>query len=208
MAKKKYYVVWHGVEPGVYETWNECKAQVSGYDGARYKSFNTREEAEIAFQNSPWNYIGANAKKKKADSLILPNQIIRDSIAVDAACSGNPGLMEYRGVYIDDDLELFRVGPMQQGTNNIGEFLAIVHALALTQKSNREIPIYTDSVNAIKWIDKKKCNTKLQQTEINKPVFDLIHRAEKWLNENSWKNRILKWDTKKWGEIPADFGRK
>lgn len=208
MAKKKYYVVWQGIEPGIYETWNECKAQVTGFDGARYKSFSTLEEAEEAFNSSPWLYIGKSSKTRPTPIAVSSGEIIGDSISVDAACSGNPGLLEYRGVYTGDGVELFRVGPLEQGTNNIGEFLAIVHALALLKKKKSNIPIYSDSINAIKWIDKKKCNTKLQQTSRNKPLFELIARAEKWLNANRWKNKIMKWETQSWGEIPADFGRK
>lgn len=208
MAKKKYYVVWQGIEPGIYETWNECKAQVTGFDGARYKSFSTLEEAEEAFDSSPWLYIGKTSKTRPTPVAVSSDEIIGDSISVDAACSGNPGLLEYRGVYTGDGVELFRVGPLEQGTNNIGEFLAIVHALALLKKKKSDIPVYSDSVNAIKWIDKKKCNTKLQQTARNKPLFELIARAEKWLNNNRWKNKIIKWETQSWGEIPADFGRK
>jgi len=127
---------------------------------------------------------------------------------VDAACSGNPGRMEYRGVYVADGVELFHVGPLEDATNNIGEFLAIVHALAMLKKSGKKIPVYSDSVNAIKWIDRKKCNTKLERSERNMPVFELIERAEKWLRTNTYDNPILKWETKQWGEIPADFGRK
>lgn len=116
--------------------------------------------------------------------------------------------MEYRGVYVADNREIFHVGPLEDGTNNIGEFLAIVHALALLKKSGKKIPVYSDSVNAIKWVAKKKCNTKQAQSERNKLLFELIARAEKWLRENSHTNPVLKWETKLWGEIPADFGRK
>jgi len=116
--------------------------------------------------------------------------------------------MEYRGVYVADGVELFHVGPLEDATNNIGEFLAIVHALAMLKKSGKKIPVYSDSVNAIKWIDRKKCNTKLERSERNMPVFELIERAEKWLRTNTYDNPILKWETKQWGEIPADFGRK
>ena len=42
----------------------------------------------------------------------------------------------------------------------------------------------------------------------NKEVFVLIQRAINWLNTNSYSTKIVKWETKKWGEIPADFGRK
>jgi len=207
MAQKKIYVVWQGVKPGIYSTWEECKAQVSGFESARYKSFPSLEEAKRAYGENPWKHLN----QKKGKNLVgeaSSATIIRESLAVDAACSGNPGLMEYRGVYVADGVEIFHVGPLQEGTNNIGEFLAIVHALALLHKSGNETPLYTDSVNAMKWVDRKKCNTKLEQTERNKPIFELIARAEKWLRENSYKNPILKWETKKWGEIPADFGRK
>ena len=206
MSKKKYYVVWKGVTPGVYTTWDECKAQVFGYERAQYKSFTSLEEAEKAYSNNPWKYL--NSRKPQSKESITSNSISCESIAVDAACSGNPGLMEYRGVHIADNKEVFHIGPLEDGTNNIGEFLAIVHALALLRKNEKDLPIYSDSVSAIKWVEMKKCNTKLKKTDKNINIFDMINRAEKWLESNSYTNKILKWETKKWGEIPADFGRK
>lgn len=216
MAKKKFYVVWKGVKPGIYSSWDDCKAQVSGFENALYKSFSTQEEAEKAFSANPWKSLNSQQGKKvrptaTSKSTARPNssaKILPESIAVDAACSGNPGFMEYRGVFVADGKEIFHMGPMAEGTNNIGEFLAIVHALALLKKKNSTIPIYSDSVNAIKWVENKKCNTKLAQTTANKPIFELIERAEAWLRINSYSNPILKWETKLWGEIPADFGRK
>jgi len=209
MAKKKYYVVWSGVNPGIYSNWDQCKAQVFGFEKARYKSFSTLEEAEKAFAENPWKHLNSKLTNRSNKTIALSSkEIIKESIAVDAACSGNPGLMEYRGVFVEDEIEIFHNGPLEDGTNNIGEFLAIVHALALLKKNNKNTPIYSDSVNAIKWVEKKKCNTKLKQTEKNFEIFNLIARAEKWLQQNTYPNQILKWDTKKWGEIPADFGRK
>lgn len=205
MAKKKHYVVWKGVQPGIYTSWNDAKKYVEGFEGALYKSFDSQELAEKAFQSGPWSYIGKNKNKTPVQAV---GNFIKDSLAVDAACSGNPGKMEYRGVYIGNGQEIFRIGPYEEGTNNIGEFLAIVHGLALLKKQNMEIPIYSDSVNAMLWVKNKKCKTKLEPSEKNKIIFELIDRAEKWLHENSYKNKIIKWETKKWGEIPADFGRK
>lgn len=207
MAPKKFYVVWQGLKPGIYTSWEECKFQVTGFENARYKSYPSLGEAERAFHENPWKHL----KAKKGKSVLQPQSsktIIRDSLAVDAACSGNPGLLEYRGVYVADKREIFHVGPLEDGTNNIGEFLAIVHALALLKKHQKLTPIYSDSVNAIKWVANKKCNTKLERSEKNKPLFELIARAQIWLQQNSYQNPILKWETKKWGEIPADFGRK
>lgn len=208
MQGKKFYVVWQGVQPGIYTSWNECKAQVTGFENARYKSFDTREEAEAAFESNPWRYIGKKQKAKGIQGTTASNRIVRESIAVDAACSGNPGQMEYRGVFTADGTEIFRVGPLQEGTNNIGEFLAIVHALALLKRKNSRTPVYSDSMNAIKWVKRKKCNTKLERSDKNRPIFDLIERAERWLSENKYENPIMKWETENWGEIPADFGRK
>lgn len=208
MAKKSFYVVWNGVTPGIYSSWNECKAQVEGYDGAIYKSFPTREEAEKAFNDNPWLYVGKQAEKKKKVSINNIPEIIKDSLSVDAACSGNPGLLEYRGVYVKTGEEVFKQGPFEKGTNNVGEFLALVHGLALLKQKNYTIPLYSDSVNAIKWVREKKCKTKLERVPENESLFYLIERAEKWLRENTYTTQIIKWKTNEWGEIPADFGRK
>jgi ribonuclease HI len=207
--KQRYYVVWEGVTPGVYTSWADCQLQIKGYVGAKFKSFATREEAERALERSPYVYIGKAAKERQATAVpaALPSEVIDNSLAVDAACSGNPGPMEYRGVHVASRQEVFRFGPMR-GTNNIGEFLAIVHGLALIKQKGFDMPIYSDSVNAINWVRQKKCKTKLARTPETEQLFVLIGRAEKWLRENTYSTPVLKWETKEWGEIPADFGRK
>ena len=205
MTKKKWYVVWKGLEPGVYESWLECKLQIDGFEGAVYKSFENQLKAIEAFRSDSKNYI---KNKKTPDSRYYSTYTILPGLAVDAACSGNPGNMEYRGVYTETGKEIFHIGPFEEATNNIGEFLALVHGLALLKKQNSDIPIYSDSINAIKWVKNKKCKTQLTPCKANEKVFDLIERAEKWLNENSCSNQIIKWETNVWGEIPADFGRK
>lgn len=199
---KKYYTVWKGVNPGVYDNWETCKQQIANFKGALYKSFPTKEEAQNAL------------KKKYSDYLITMQsykdflEVIKDSICVDAASSGNPGAMEYQGVETISKKKLFSQGPFEKGTNNIGEFLAIVHALAFLKKRNSTIPIYSDSMTAISWVAKKKCNTKLIKDDKTKALYALIERAEYWLKSNTYSNKIIKWNTKKWGEIPADYGRK
>lgn len=208
--KPKYYVVWQGVEPGIYETWEECLLQIKGFAGAKYKSFESMQEAEEAFASSPYDYVKPKAEKTtpaRREDAPLPPEVLENSLAVDAACSGNPGQMEYRGVHVASRQQIFHFGPLY-GTNNIGEFLAIVHGLALLKQKNIQMPIYSDSVNAIGWVNKKQCKTKLERNEKTEELFKLIERAEKWLAQNTYTTQILKWDTKKWGEIPADFGRK
>ncbi len=216
MAKsKKYYVVWQGLNPGIYTDWKDCKEQVSGQTDAKYKSFDTREAAEEAMERGFEAYLKKTASSPKAvfEKIMQKGNTtigkpINESLAVDAACSGNPGDMEYRGVYTATGQEIFHVGPMPKGTNNIGEFLALVHGLALLKKHESTLPIYSDSRNAISWVKAKKCKTLLERVPENEPIFDLIARAEKWLQSNNYSNPIYKWETSEWGEIPADFGRK
>ena len=211
MSKKKFYVVWNGRRTGVFSSWNVCKKQVDGFENAQYKSFANLDEAEIASKKRYEDYKGKNTKKPvlSATEKEKYGKPLLDSISVDAACSGNPGKMEYRGVLTHNKKEIFRKGPYKKGTNNIGEFLALVHGIALLKSKNKEdIPIYSDSKIAMSWIRQKKCKTKLSFNQENKDLLDLIKRAENWLKENTFNNPILKWETKAWGEIPADFGRK
>jgi ribonuclease HI len=210
MAKKKYYVVWEGVKPGVYDTWEQCQQCIKGYPNAKYKSFPSLQAAEAALKGNYRDYMGKEVNAALLLEGLKENQPkpVFPALAVDAAWNTATGDMEYRGVDAKTRRELFRQGPYHDGTNNIGEFLAIVHGLAFLKQNNSNLPIYTDSMTAISWIRRKKANTKLEKTARNGIVFELIARAEKWLRENTWQNPLLKWETQVWGEIPADFGRK
>ncbi len=215
----KWYTVWAGHKTGVFDSWTECKKQIAGFPKALYKSFSTKEEAVAAYNDSPFNYMGEpgvhvqsqNSTAVKVKSIKVPEDLPADinpnSIAVDAACSGNPGKMEYRGVYLGNFQEMFHFGPIL-GTNNIGEFLAIVHALAYCKQNNYNLTIYSDSRNAISWVKRGKCATKLERNASTAQVYDMIERAEKWLSNNKYSTPVVKWETDRLGEIPADFGRK
>lgn len=211
VEKNKFYVVWQGRQTGVFSDWNLCKEQVEGFGGALYKGFPNREQADKAFA------MGYQAYRQASEAVIADRPkpqpttmegIISQAIAVDAACSGNPGKMEYRGVFVETNTEIFKSCVYDNGTNNIGEFLAIVHALSYQKKYGLHYPIYSDSVNAQLWIRQKKCKTKLQPNARNAKLFEVVARAEQWLHNNSIDVPILKWRTEIWGEIPADFGRK
>lgn len=139
--------------------------------------------------------------------LPLPMEVTADAWAVDAACSGNPGRMEYRAIDLATGAQVFHFGPMF-GTNNIGEFLAIVHALALMDQQGIRKTIYSDSYNAILWVNKKRCKTTLEHNEETRKLHEIITRAERWLLSHHIQVPIIKWETAQWGEIPADFGRK
>ncbi len=203
--KQKFYVVWQGRQTGIFNTWEECKKQVTGFATARYKSFENESEARQAFAAGSPRY---QPQKSAGSTAAAAGKPIMVSISVDAACSGNPGIMEYQGVETSTKKRLFHGGPFPEGTNNIGEFLAIVHGLSYLKRNNLNIPLYTDSKTAIAWVRNKKANTKIKPTAGNAALLELIARAEYWLKINSWNNPILKWETTVWGEIPADFGRK
>jgi ribonuclease HI len=207
MPRQKYYVVWKGRRTGIFTSWEECEKQVKGFAGAEYKAFGTLKEAESALGSGYEAYKGKPSSLGKwKEASVKP---VIPSICVDAACSGSPGKLEYRGVYTESGKEFFHVGPFPDGTNNVGEFLAIVHALTWLAKHGKSLPVYSDSENAISWVYTGECNTRLRHTGQNAPIFILIRSAENWLAENELKDdAVLKWDTDLWGEIPADFGRK
>ena len=212
-SKNKYYVVWKGRTPGVYDKWDVCKKEIEGFAGALYKGFPDKESAEAAFAKGFMGFERKDAPKV-VDLTQAKEQPVSPAIAVDAACAGNPGKMEYQGVFVDfgtqpaTTVQLFKSQVFENGTNNIGEFLAIVHALAWQKQKHMAYPIYSDSVNAQKWVREKNCKTKLQRNDKNDYLFQLVERAENWLNNNEIEVHILKWKTEIWGEIPADFGRK
>ena len=206
--KAKFYVVWQGREAGIYDSWAACEAQVKGVV-AKYKGFATREEAEAALAADPKDYIIRKPKPLQSTPIASsPNSPILPALAVDAACSGNPGLMEFRGVIADTATQVFHRGPYTGGTNNIGEFLAIVLGLAYLKLHNLPWVLYSDSKTAISWVRQRQCKTKIEWNTRNQDLFLAVRAAEKWLHENTWTTQIYKWDTEHWGEIPADFGRK
>jgi len=211
MASKKYYAVLKGRKTGVFTSWEECEVQVKGLSGALYKSFKTMTEAEVYLGILDQGFLDLNeqleerfAKRKDNSS----SEILLDSICVDASCIGNPGIVEYRGVNTKTREEIFHKNPMPNGTNNIGEFLAIVHGLAYLKNQGKDIAIYSDSQTAILWVKNKKIRTKLERSSDNEEIFELVDRALNWLENNEYNSPILKWNTAFWGEIPADFGRK
>ncbi len=221
---KQFFVVFKGHNPGVYVDYNDALEQVDGYEGASLKSFSTAEEATEAYRKATAradsNELGA-LLKKSVDRLVSSGnsgtpdtdyfqfpEIDLNGWAVDASCLGNPGVMEYRGVELMTGREIFRVGPFKKGTNNIGEFLAIVHALALMARKGETHTIYSDSISGMAWVRNKKVKTQLKRDASTEPVFRLLERALGWLNTHHYSAKVLKWDTDRWGEVPADFGRK
>lgn len=222
MAKSKFYVVWEGNQPGVYNSWAQCQRQIEGYSYAKYKSYSSLVEAEQALADG-WKKHWGQAKAKSgskskngslkeagsATSDVFGDETIDyNSICVDVGTRGNPGPVEYKGVDTETEEVLFEVGPINKGTNNLGEFIAIVHGLAYLKKQGSSKTVYTDSMTAMKWIRNKQVATTLARDESTRRIWELTDRAIYWLQTNSYDNPIKKWNTEAWGEIKADYGRK
>jgi ribonuclease HI len=207
-SKKKFYVVWQGRSPGVYDTWAECSAMVKGVEGASYKGFPDLPSALQAFRDGSVATLTEKTSVSPKSAFRSEKSPTYPCLTVDAACSGNPGRMEYQGVDGLSRRRIFHQGPFSQGTNNIGEFLALVHALAYLKKHGVSMPVYSDSITALAWLRDKRAKTKLEPSRMNEELFEMIERAERWLHNNPGSYDVRKWETEAWGEIPADFGRK
>ena len=174
---KKYYVVWKGRTTGIFTTWNECKSQVDGFAGARYKSFPTLGEAESAFggkadsaslsvstSGSSSTKPSAASKPKKAKVPPLSEQQIFEmpfdiKIYTDGACEPNPGEAGTGlAVYLNNELTELWYGLYQQvGTNNTAELHGLKHAFILAKeklKAGLSVAIYCDSKYSIDCITK------------------------------------------------------
>jgi ribonuclease HI len=215
VPRERYYVVWRGRKRGIFNTWAECEQQVKGFVNAEYKGFGSLDEARAALKGSYEEFRGRPSSLGRWTIAAVKPKL--PSICVDAACSGSPGKLEYRGVDTATRKVLFRAGPFADGTNNVGEFLAIIEALRWLRNHEAARPVYSDSENAIAWVRAKKCKTKLARTAQNRRLFEMISRAEDELRRGEFQSvrdgvrqewQVLKWDTASWGEIPADFGRK
>ncbi len=205
--KQKYYVIWAGHETGIFDSWGKTEKLIKNFPGAQYKSFDSRAAAEEAFKKNYWASIDTQkktsiTKSRNTQAIIIP------SISVDAACSGNPGVLEYQGVNTETKEVLFAQGPYPIGTVNIGEFLAIVHGLAYLKKIDCPFPLYSDSRTAIAWVRNKAIKTNLERNAETEELFQRVDKALAWLKGNFYQTKILKWETENWGENPADYGRK
>ena len=207
MAKKpKFYAIWKGHKTGVFSTWEETQKHIAGYPGAQYKSFDSQSEAEDALKKNYWTFTSSGQKKTTSTANV--GKPITPSLSVDAACSGNPGVLEYQGVDTATKQVVFKQGPFPQGTVNLGEFLALVHGIAYLKQHNLPYPIYSDSITAIAWVRDKVVKSKLEPNDTNAELFERVDRALEWLKNNRITTKILKWETEHWGENPADYGRK
>ena len=221
--KTKYYVVWEGRKPGIYFTWAECKPQVDLFPGARHLSFKTLKEAERAYDGTwkkAYNHVKPRQPQKKAAKKQRPSTRKQrqttspaplpqaNDIVVDGAWSDTTYQMEWQGIKYGTGEKVFSAGPIVHGTNNIAEFLAVVDALKYCHENGLACNVYSDSQTAIAWVRDQTVKTTLPRNKNTDTTYSRIDGALNWLRSTEASVSVLKWDTRTWGENPADFGRK
>lgn len=197
MGVYAYYVVSKGRTTGIFTSWEECNAQVKGFAGGKFRGFLTQAEADAA-----WVAVAAPVPVE-----VIPPALLANSLVTKATWHPVTKAVEYQGVLYPSRQVAFRVGPYQQGTNYLAEFLALVHALAYCKQQNLALPIYSESQPALDWVRQGAVHTSYQCTLDNQQLFALVDRAEAWLKANTYPNQLLRWYSRQWGENPADFGR-
>lgn len=126
-----------------------------------------------------------------------------EGIAVDAAHSMKNSVTEYQGINLATGERLFYQNLGNQ-TINIGEFLAVVEAVKyIIEHDFQPRTIYTDSQTAIAWFNAKSTASNKQNKEVRKA--ELFLRV---LSADVDSIKVQHWDNRRWGETPADFGRK
>ena len=228
----KVYAIFSPAERrGIYATWDACQTAIAKCrNGKSFASFKTRAEALEALSCGTLRAYRARTESVEHQPWFKnPTLVEKPCLVVDAACSGAPGPVEYRGVVLPDGYEAFRHGPYPNGTNNVGEFLAVYAGLRWLAERSLPFPLYSDSAVAIGWILRPRIDKDAGETDrrprcrttlvadgsakgLGRELADLLQRAEAWLaREESVRlaaARVRKWDTAVLGEIPADFGRK
>lgn len=206
MAKQKFYVVWKGRKPGIYTRWDQCKAMVDGFAGAKYKSFASMAEAEAAFGSSvapafKSSKPASQTKKSHGNKSlsqeaidVMPEQV---KIFTDGACEPNPGEAGTGlAVYVDNKISELWFGLYQpMGTNNTAELQGLQQALEMAKAKIAQglsVAIYCDSRYAIDCITQwapgwqkkgwKKATGEIKNLDIIQPSFSLYQSLQGKVN--------------------------
>ena len=221
----------------MFDTWDACAKQTAGFAGAKFKAFPTEAAARAAFIDGDGAHVayqgrtspGGKAKADRPGAASSSSSAAKrkpaaagyptgPALCVDAACDTTRWVMECRGVWLgdgvdigggDDGAEAFAFGPFDDANGNLGEFLALATALRLAAEADAAWTVYCDSITAMAWVRKKVIRSVfLDDDRAGAAVRAEIERALAWLKANRSPAKVVKWDTPRWGEIPADYGRK
>ena len=142
---KKFYAVKRGVRPGVYETWSACEPLVKGFPGAIYKSFPTRQEAEV--------FVGIESVTEESKH-IDENMVYA---FVDGSYNNATQVYGYGGFLMDHGKRYVLQGhgddPEMASMRNVaGEILGAMAAVKLAvEKGLPDLAIYYDYLGIEMW---------------------------------------------------------
>lgn len=157
----KYYAVKAGKIPGIYRTWDECKAQVHGYSGAIYKSFSNEEEAKVFINKESGKVNTENQREEHNEnskySYILETEPDTVIAYVDGSYNGSEDEFSYGMVILEHGNE-YRfsqkiVDKELAAMNNVageikGAEAAMKYAL---EKGHKNLVIYHDYEGISRW---------------------------------------------------------
>ena len=186
------YAVWQGRRTGIFTKWEEARAQIDGYPSPGFAAFLSRAEAERELEER---------RRLLAPAGPPPEA----GIAVDAACAGAVGPLEYRGIDLRTGETVFAEGPVDAGTNNLGEFLAIVRALEMLDRQEVSGPIWSESDVAIAWVGEGRHRSSVKPTDRNRELRRRLCRAELFLVDAPAPADVRRWRSDAWGAIPVEF---
>lgn len=142
-------------------------------------------------------------------------------IAVDASMRGGKtgasnGVIEWRVVDLVTGHEIHRSNIYPQGTISLAELLAIYDGLKFFMDANlhnEEFPfLYTDSKVAYEWANGRPIKSSLPVNEATGPLWSMVWSDQGWAElpevRDVIKDKLRMWNTKEWGENPADLGYK
>ncbi len=209
MAKYSCYAVLEGRVPGVYDTWNECSAQVTGYSGAIFKGHICHSSARYEFRLHQRRKIAKFkirttplAKKKKVSTLPTSEYIVAG-----ASYDRFNDTLTYRVVMGGTNETLFESEVYSGGNQSLGEYLALIEALKWVRENYKhDIPVLSNSMSAIIWIENKAYKGSLGIHDMDSDLYLELKKAKEYLSDmcqDGYKYSLntLKWNNKLLGCI-------
>jgi len=186
-----FYSVARGKELGIYSTWDECKPRITGFKGAIYKKFNTKEAAEqFLIENKQPDICETETISVKTQIIDIHDDDFTPDYYVytDGACSKNGSSQANAGLGIffgDNDPRNTSKRVQGKQTNNTAELGAIIETYNLIKDDilyGKEISIVTDSIYAIRCVTcyGEKCEKKGWKDDIpNKEMVKMAYELYK-----------------------------
>ena len=155
MTTRKYYAVATGRKPGIYDNWPAAQAQVTGYPGARFKGFPTRDAAEKWLQAPTYRRSSSKTERRTdASDTDTGPRAGEVTLYTDGGARYNPGPGGYGIVQIYKGERKERSGGYRLTTNNRMELMACIVALRELEYRDKPVTLYSDSSYVVNGIVK------------------------------------------------------